>query len=101
MPKAKRTSMKGMGADLYFQPPEQQQDSMTASQQDSTAAEQQSVNPSSQLASNRASSLIKLTVYVTPEHNLKLETIRLERKRKGDKVDKSGLVREAIDRLES
>src|SRR4051812_41996804 len=97
---AKRTSMKGMGADLYFQPSEQEA-SEPASQQASIASQQQSVSPPSQLASNTPSSLIKVTLYLTPEQNLKLETIRLERKRKGEKVDKSELVREAIDRLES
>lgn len=43
--------------------------------------------------------LMKGTYYITPEHDLKLERIRLARKQRGIKVDKSALIREAIDLL--
>lgn len=42
---------------------------------------------------------IKVSYYILPEQDLKLDYIRLKRKRKGIKVDKSALIREAIDAL--
>jgi len=42
---------------------------------------------------------MKATYYITPEQDLKLERIRLARRQRGVKVDKSALVREAIDYL--
>lgn len=43
---------------------------------------------------------IKVSYYITEEQDLKLDQIRIKRKRQGIKVDKSALIREAIDRLE-
>lgn len=42
---------------------------------------------------------IKATYYITPGQSMKLEQIRLARRIKGEKVDKSELIREAIDKL--
>ena len=42
---------------------------------------------------------LKGTYYITPEHDMKLERIRLARRVKGQRIDKSALIREAIDLL--
>ena|SRR2546421_8073617 len=46
-----------------------------------------------------ASGLIKATYYITPGQDTKLEQIRLQRRQRGEKTDKSALIREAIDNL--
>jgi hypothetical protein len=90
---AKRQSMRGMGADALFSPP-------PATPTDaSTPASQHSGLPASQHTSEPAQELVKATFYLTPELIMKLEQVRLVRKRKGEKVDKSALVREAIAQL--
>ena len=86
---AKRPSMRGMGADAFFAPPA-----------DAATHRQDSV-PASQQAGTPASQLVKATFYLTPELVLKLEQIRFDRLQRGERVDKSALVREAIDRLAS
>lgn len=78
---AKRPTMRGMGADAFFAQPAEP----PASQQNSIPAPQ----------------LVKATFYLTPELVLKLEQIRFDRLQRGERVDKSALVREAIDRLAS
>lgn len=50
-------------------------------------------------APDQAPDMIKITVYVTPAHNLKLERLRLARLESGHRTDKSALVREALDLL--
>ena len=81
----KRTSMKGMGADAFFQsPPTVQADAS---------------KPIRQQTSEGDSPLVKATFYLTPEHIMTLEQVRLKRKQRGEKVDKSALVREAINHL--
>jgi len=72
-----------MGADAYFVTPTRQQTNAPVPQQDSTPANQ----------------LVKATFYLTPELVLKLEQIRYERLQRGERIDKSALVREAIDQL--
>ena len=52
-------------------------------------------------ATQQDGKLVKATFYLTPEHLLTLERLRLARKEQGQKVDKSALVREAIERLQS
>jgi hypothetical protein len=112
----KRTSMKGMGADAFFETqanqstdkPVSQQAGTTVNQQDSTPANQQTSKPGyqytskpgHQFAGSTDEELIKATFYLTQEHIMKLERIRLKRKQNGIKVDKSALVREAIELLE-
>jgi hypothetical protein len=71
----KRTSMKGMGADAFFE------------------------TPVKQLNDKAEEGLVKATFYLTQDHIMKLERIRLARKQKGKRIDKSALVREAIDLL--
>jgi hypothetical protein len=45
--------------------------------------------------------MVKATFYLTSDLVMKLEQVRLERLQRGEKVDKSALVREAIERLAS
>jgi hypothetical protein len=87
----KRVSMRGMGADAFFDAPVSQQTGKPVNQPNGIPAEQQASTPAVQL--------VKATFYLTPEHILRLERLRLERREKGERVDKSALVREAIDRL--
>lgn len=77
--------MRGMGADAFFEKPGTRQAGGTAEQQ----------------ASKTARKLVKATFYLTQDHILKLEQLRFERRRKGQRVDKSALVREAIELLEA
>jgi hypothetical protein len=42
---------------------------------------------------------MKATYSITPEQELKLERVRLARRQQGVKIDKSALIREAIDHL--
>jgi hypothetical protein len=79
----KRTSMKGMGADAFFETPVSQHTSIPAKQLNDKVEEE----------------LVKATFYLTQDHIMKLERIRLTRKQKGKRIDKSALVREAIDLL--
>ena len=94
--------------------PANQQTRKSISQQASEAVHQQPILPANQQtrksASQQASetrsqqereSLIKVTYYITPELDLLLETIRLQRRQQGIKVDKSTLVREAIRLLQT
>ena len=90
---AKRQSMRGMGADALFSP------SPATPTDPSTPASQYGGLPASQQASEPAQELVKATFYLTPDLIMKLEQVRLIRKRKGEKVDKSALVREAIAQL--
>ena len=85
----KRTSIKGMGADAWFTPEERPQEvnptTKLESQQDSKPAKQR---------------LVKATFYLTPENITSLEELKLrELKETGERVDKSELVRRAIDLL--
>ena len=82
---SKRRSMRGMGADAFF----------------ATPASQQNVLPAEQHTNDSTPPMVKATFYLTPELVLKLEQLRFDRLRRGERVDKSALVREAIDRLAS
>ncbi len=42
---------------------------------------------------------MKATYYITPEQDLKLERVHLARRQQGVEIDKSALIREAIDYL--
>ena len=79
---AKRTSMRGMGADAFF-------------------ADQGNGKTASQDAGTPVPQLIKATFYLTPDLVMKLEEVRIERLRRGQRIDKSALVREAIEHLAS
>jgi hypothetical protein len=79
---AKRTSMRGMGADAFFT---DQHNGKTVSQDTGRPVPQ----------------LIKATFYLTPDLVMKLEEVRIERLRRGQRIDKSALVREAIEQLAS
>ncbi len=74
--------MRGMGSDAFF-----------SGQPTSEFAKQQDGKP--------VVGLIKATFYLTPDLVLKLEEVRMTRLRSGIKVDKSALVREAIEQLAS
>ena len=77
--------------------------------QEQTAADQQTGLPTSPQASTPVTpptskplnQLVKATFYLTPENIMQLEHLRIERLQKGEKVDKSALVREAIEKLTS
>ena len=81
----KRKSMRGMGADAFFSAAAEQSATLTSGLEDGLPPGQ----------------LVKATFYLTPEHILQLERIRLARMEKGQKADKSALVREAIDLLQA
>ena len=85
---AKRESMRGRGADAFYS-------EQPANPQASTPASQQASKP----ALNEAGELVKATFYLTQAQILKLEQLRLNRRQQGQKVDKSALVREAIEAL--
>jgi hypothetical protein len=88
---AKRQSMRGMGADAFFNSPQP------------AAPDQQAGIPAHQQASVPAAAatdeLVKATFYLKPDQVMKLEQLRLARRQRGQKIDKSALVREAIDAL--
>lgn len=89
---AKRTPITNrLGTDAFF--------SETASQDTSKSTKQDTDVLASQLAGSTKPELVKATFYLTPDLILKLEELRMERLRRGEKVDKSALVREALDRL--
>jgi len=79
--------------------PADQQVSQPVSQSTSTPVDQLASIPVSQQTSARAPQLVKATFYLTDDHIMQLEQLRLERKRRGEKIDKSALVREAIEQL--
>ena len=79
---SKRTSLRGMGQDAFF-----------SGQQTSEAVSQQTAKPTVDL--------VKATFYLTPDLVMKLEEVRMKRLRDGIKMDKSALVREAIEQLAS
>ena len=89
----KRQSMRGMGAEALFSPRP-----VAPADADSPASPHTGM-PVSQYASEPAQELVKATFYLTPDLVMKLEQLRLARKRRGEKVDKSALVREAIAQL--
>ena len=78
----KRTTMRGMGQDAFF-------------------SSQSASDPASQQAAKTASDLVKATFYLTQDLVMKLEEVRMKRLRDGVKMDKSALVREAIEQLAS
>ncbi len=88
----KRTSIKGLGADAFFTP---EATPPEASQQASRPADHQTSKTANQ-------QLIKATFYLTPEHVTALEELKLKLlKETGERVDKSALIRRAIDLLVS
>ncbi|MFL5591011.1 MAG: hypothetical protein ACJ8DI_25635 [Ktedonobacteraceae bacterium] len=78
--------------------PVNQLTSTTVEQEASLSVHQQAGIPAGQQDSTPA--FIKGTYYITPEHDMKLERIRLARRIKGQRIDKSALIREAIDLLQ-
>ncbi len=90
---AKRQSMRGMGTDAFFNTP------TAATPPDPSGTH--AILPANQHAgkSAPADELVKATFYLTSGQIMKLERLRLTRRQQGHKVDKSALVREAIDAL--
>ena len=72
---------------------------ISPSQLTSKPVDQQASKPAQQHDSTPVSQLVKATFYLSPDHVMRLEQVRLVRLQKGEKVDKSTLVREAIDLL--
>ena len=95
MPKAKRVTV-GSGSDNFFPPARVEQ---TVEQDTSEQVHHNNSVPAKQDTSIPVE-LMKGTYYITPEHDMKLEQVRIARKRRGIKVDKSALIREAIDLLQ-
>ena len=107
------TGQFGRGADAFFGPateeeekqdtgiPVQQEAVKPGSQRDSILVEQlasEMVHQDTNRQTNK-SEFMKATYYITPEQDMKLERLRLARREHGMKVDKSALIREAIDQL--
>jgi|GEM_PF-1642792 len=72
----RRPSVKGKGVDIFFD--------QTAKQQDSSEKKQPPIPT------------VKATFYLTEKEFLLLEELKLQRLKRGEKTDKSALVREAI-----
>ena len=72
-----------------------------ASQQATPPARQDAGKPVKQDAAKPGSQLVKATFYLSEEHLMKLEHLRLERRQHGQRIDKSALIREAIDLITS
>jgi hypothetical protein len=84
----KRTPVK-IGDDAFFSTPSVQEHSS-----------QPATLPASQQAGKTVRpQLTKATFYITDDQDTALEELRLQRRKAGEKIDKSGLIREAIDLL--
>lgn len=100
--------MKGAGAFFGNDTVEEQQDDKLLKQENGTPVKQQNSMPVKQetgISVERLDSkvdLVKVTYYITLEQDLKLERVRLLRRSKDrtKKIDKSGLIREAIEAME-
>jgi len=84
----RKPSIKGKGLDVLLG--SEQEDSKEVKQQDVYKVKNQNIKTVKQ------KKLIKRTFYITEEEDLILEKIKLQRRERGEKVDKSELVREAI-----
>src|SRR6266516_5255062 len=113
------TNRFGRGADAFFGPAieteeEEKQDAGTPVQQEAvklverpnsllveqTTSKTVNQDTSEQVNQNAGKvEFMKATYYITPEQDMKLERMRLARRQRGVKVDKSALIREAIDQL--
>jgi hypothetical protein len=107
----------GRGADAFFGPATEEEASQDAvlpvNQQTSKPVEQNTVLMVNQYTNKPEEQdtglpveqeagkpvFMKATYYITPEQDLKLEQIRLARRERGQRVDKSALIREAINLL--
>lgn len=106
MVKSERTPMSNTtimkGADAFFGDDEavEKQDSKPVKQQTSETVEQLDSKVVEQL--NGKVEMVKVTYYITPEQDLKLDRIRLARRGRdrNKRVDKSALIREAIEAME-
>lgn len=101
MPKARQfvnPLLQPSGPALEEDTPVSQHASKPVSQQDSMPVSQYTSIPVSQYASMPA--LVKATFYLTEDDIMLLEHIRLARRGKGIRLDKSALVREAIKLLQ-
>ncbi len=81
--------------------PHDQQTSTPASQHTGKPVNQRTSKTVDQQDGRPASQLVKATFYLTQENIMQLEQLRLARLQRGEKVDKSALVREAIEQLTS
>lgn len=93
--KAKRTPIKGLGANAWFDapvaPPTAEGPAAPSAE---TPVRQEASTPVRQ-------QVIKATFYLSTEHVTQLEEYRLKLMKRGERVDKSELVRRAIDMLVS
>ncbi len=92
----KRTSIRGLGSDVWFTPTNET-DNVAKTQEGHVTGKtvhQQDSKPVKR-------SLVKATFYLTSDHITALEEIKLMHlKERGERVDKSELVRRAINLLE-
>ncbi len=89
-----------MPVSAYFHAQTEQHTDIPVTQQDSDPARQVTDMPAKQRTGIPVrQDLMKATYYIYPDQDMKLERIRLARKMRGGKVDKSELIREAIDKL--
>jgi hypothetical protein len=109
------TGQFGRGADAFFGSvteeeentgrPAEQKTVKPVEQRNSVLVNQDASKTVNQDTSRRVSQIadkvefMKATYYITPEQDMKLERVRLARRQQGVKVDKSALIREAIDYL--
>ncbi|SRR6266516_5007562 len=111
------TNRFGRGADAFFGPvteEEEKQDAGVPVQQEAVKlVEQPNSSPVERVTSKTVNQdtseqvnqdagkveFMKATYYITPEQDMKLERIRLARRQRGIRVDKSALIREAIEYL--
>lgn len=92
--------MKGAGAFFGDDDEVEQQDSKVLKQENGIPVKQQDAKTVKQ--QDAKVDLVKVTYYITPEQDLKLERVRLARRSKdrNKKIDKSALIREAIEAME-
>jgi hypothetical protein len=106
--KVKRTPIRGLGADAFFAsptpleviPPEVAEEMVVTEEPNQLDSKPVNLQQSSPQDSKTVKlPLIKSTFYLSHEHIMQLEEFRLKLKKRGERVDKSELVRRAIDLL--
>src|SRR5437763_8805821 len=103
--KPPRVSMKALDAEAFFAPPTGIEIEMAQEPNTGTPGDRQASGAAFQETSKigtqdiRKPAYMKATYFITVEQDRKLERLRLARRGQGESIDKSALIREAIDRL--
>lgn len=99
----KRTSIKGRGADAWFtanQQPAKTQESEDDTSTSNPLSQQDSIPANQQASTSANKPLVKATFYLTNDDITDLEELKLRlRKETGERIDKSELIRRAINLL--